>query len=63
MSTAQLEINSWVQTENTVAVMEPWEVEEEEFALTPSPEEINFDEEPEPTLPDDFWQEWFGLWR
>ena len=61
MSTAELEINAWVQTENTVVAVEEWEPPtEEDLAADSAP--FN-GPEPEPGLPDDFWQEWFGLWR
>ena len=62
MSTAQLEINSWVQTENTLEAVEVWSAPDE----APEPQLGRGEpdlEEPERTLPDDFWQEWFGLWR
>ena len=59
MSTAELEINAWRQTENTVDVVEAWELEVEEIL-----EQVERPEpEPQPGLPEDFWQEWFGLWR
>jgi hypothetical protein len=56
MSTAELEINTWVQTENTVAAAETWDHFAEEELEPPQARE------PQPALPDDFWQEWFGLW-
>jgi hypothetical protein len=61
MSTAELEINAWTQTENTIVAVEEWEPPaEEELAANAMP--LN-GPEPERELPDDFWQEWFGLWR
>lgn len=60
MSTAELEINSWVQTENTIVATQEWDEPAEEGL---QPVEAAAEPDSGTDLPDDFWQEWFGLWR
>ena len=67
MSTAELELNAWVQTQTTVDGLEAWwRLTEGHAEETPrrEPEAQTPDAvaEPAPGLPEDFWQNWFGIW-
>ena len=72
MSTAELEINAWVQEHSTVDGLEAWWRLHEECSETQEQPEIQPEPESEPRLvaraqtpglPEDFWQDWFGFWR
>ena len=67
MSTIDLAANTWSRKGSThtdldywvsVRVLEPVELTADEIQSEPEP----FDPERR-TLPDDLWQEWFGIWR
>ncbi len=59
-TTAKMEINTWVQTENTAVAAQVWEE-----LLTDEAQQAESTElvEPQPAAEEDFWQDWFGLWR
>jgi hypothetical protein len=63
MSTADFTLNAWMQSENTLAAAPAWtdlDADLEDPHSEPREQPVR---EPAPTLPDDLWQEWFGIWR
>ena len=64
MSTADLSISAWIQSENTLDYGPAWTALREQER--PDRQDADSTEhaasgEPAPGLPNDFWQGWFGL--
>jgi hypothetical protein len=66
MSTPEVNYSAWMEAQRHVIASTAWNHANEERTVpgdtAPNPATQEPAVEPEPTTPDDLWQEWFGLW-
>ncbi len=67
MSTLDLAANNWIRTTSTAADPDLWAQAREIESANPPVDEADSDLEPHNSekreLPENFWRDWFGVWR